>query len=284
MKNHNIILNKDARYVLDRLAKLKKNNKINNLYELDHLESRKEFKKIRNFFKQKNREEVTWSKNIRVKNFKIRHYRSIKKSPKEILPVMIFFHGGGWVVGDLDTHDEICRRLVNNSKFDLISVHYSLAPENPFPKAFLDAVDTIKWLVKNHEHLNIELEKILLCGDSAGGNLVAALGIYNREFLKRNIIYQILIYPVTIFSSNFPSKIKYDGIILSAKLMNWFEEKYLPRKDRIKYLNDWRLSPAKAGNLKNLPKTLLILAECDPLFDEGKYFASELKKIIMKLS
>ncbi len=278
MIRNDIKLDKEAKLVVEKLIKLRKERKIRSIDELDHIEGRIEFKKIRNYFKQKKIEKVIWKKDIKLRKCTLRHYRGKPNSPDIVLPVMIYFHGGGWVVGDLDTHDAICRKLVSNAKFDVISVDYSLAPENPFPRAVEDCVETLKWLSINHKELKINTEKILLCGDSAGGNLSAVLSIYNRDVLKKNIVYQILIYPATVFLSNFPSKKKYDGIILSANLMKWFENNYLLGKDPEKYKNDWRLSPAYARNLKGLPKTLIILAECDPLFDEGNYFAELLKK------
>ena len=273
-----ILLNKEAKLVVEKLIKLRKQGKIRGIDELGHVEGRIEFKKIRNYFKQKKVDQVVWKKDIRLRHCTLRHYRGKPNSPDIILPIMLYFHGGGWVVGDLDTHDAICRKLASKAKFDVISVDYSLAPENPFPRAVEDCIETLKWLSLNHKKLKVTTEKILLCGDSAGGNLAAVLSIYNRDILKKNIIYQILIYPATVFFSNFPSKRKYDGIILSSNLMKWFENNYLSGKDPEKYKNDWRLSPANAQNLKDLPKTLIILAECDPLFDEGNYFAELLKK------
>ena len=278
MNTKDIILNKDAKLVIEKLIALKKEKKIRNIDQLAHEEGRKEFKKIRNYFKEKKVEEVTWAKDIKIKDFKVRHYRCKNNSLNRVLPAMIFFHGGGWVLGDIETHDHVCRKLVNNANFDVISVGYSLAPESPFPCAVEEAIETLRWLVSEHKKININLEKILICGDSAGGNLASVLSIYNRDKLKYNIKLQILIYPVTSFSSNFPSKKKYDGLILSKDLMQWFEKKYLPQSIREKYLNDWKLSPIKASSLSNLPKTLLILAECDPLFDEGKYFGDLLNK------
>ncbi len=278
MITRKIKLDKDAKLVINKILELKSEKKIRNISDLNHIEGRKEFKKIRNYFKKKEIEKVTWVYDTKIKNFKVRHYRGRKNSTDEILPVMIFFHGGGWVLGDLETHDSVCRSLVTESKFDLIAVDYSLAPEFRFPKAVEDSIDTLKWISEEHEKLKVDPEKIIVCGDSAGGNLASVLSIYNRDILKKNIFYQILIYPATTFSTYFPSKEKYEGIILSKELMEWFEKKYLPEENKKKFINDWRLSPTKSKNLKNLPPTLLILAECDPLYDEGNYFAELLKK------
>lgn len=211
---------------------------------------------------------------ILVKKTKInaRYYKGLKNKDK-YSPILIFFHGGGWVIGDLDTHDVICRQLANEGNFDVISVAYRLAPEYKFPVAINDAIDSINFISSNPYNLAYDKSKIALCGDSAGGNIAAVCSINAKINSYPQILFQALIYPSTHLGSNYQSMEKYDGFILSKQLMKWFEEKYLDKKD----LNDWRAAPILYDNLKGLPETLLIVAGCDPLRDEGEAFAKALK-------
>ena len=191
---------------------------------------------------------------------------------------MIYFHGGGWVLGNANTHDQVCSILVNKGKYDLISVEYSLAPESIFPKAINEGKKILKSISKSKFGLKINNNKIILCGDSAGGTIAAVLANYNKNILKANIILQVLVYPATHMFSKYDSKNKYDGLILNKKLMKWFEDHYCPQKIRKKYVNDPRLSPIKNKNMIGLPDTLIVLAECDPLYDEGIMYGKKLKE------
>ena len=191
---------------------------------------------------------------------------------------MIYFHGGGWVLGNADTHDQVCSILVNKGKYDLISVEYSLAPESIFPKAINEGKKILKSISKNKFGLKINNKKIILCGDSAGGNIATVLANYNKNTLKANVIFQVLLYPATHMFSKYDSKHKYDGLILNKKLMKWFEEHYCPKRIRKKYVNDPRLSPIKNKKMTGMPDTLIVLAECDPLYDEGLLYGKKLKE------
>ncbi len=221
-----------------------------------------------------------------IKNFKIpnprrdipcRYYRGLKNLNSTLLPVMVFFHGGGWVIGDLDTHDTICRQLSNQGNFDVISVDYRLGPEHPFPAAVEDAFLSIKWIATNGDKkLNIIKNKIAVCGDSAGGNLatVACLNsIENGPF----ICFQSLIYPSIDFGNKYNSHEKYDGLILSKELMDYFENHYLSNKKVISNEEQWKLAPIKSEKLAMLPPTFIAIAECDPLSDEGIEYSNRLK-------
>ena len=262
-------LSKSSELIIEELKKLKQRSIIKEIQNLSPVEARNEFSKIRNIFAYKYKKKVLEVKNFEVDNISVRYYRGISNSKDDILPVMIYFHGGGWVLGDLDTHDQICRKLVSNAKYDIISVDYSLAPESPFPQAVKEGKKILKKISKSKLGLNIDNSKIIVCGDSAGGNIAAVLWNYNNNVLKANILFQVLIYPVTHFLGDFGSKTKYDGLILNKKLMIWFENHYLPKELRKKNNNDVRLSPIKEKKFNGLPDTLIILAECDPLYDEG---------------
>ena len=130
------------------------------------------------------------------------------------MPLTIFFHGGGWVIGDLDTHDVVCRQLANEGKFDVLSIDYRMGPEHRFPTAINDAINSINWIVKNSLNFPINKEKIAVCGDSAGGNIAAVCCINSKINNGPKISFQALIYPSTHLGSHYKSKEKYDGYIL----------------------------------------------------------------------
>ncbi len=276
-------LSKSSQAVIDTLKHLKQKRLIKDINSLSAKKARHEFSKIRGYFEYKKKIEATFIKNFKIENIPVRYYRGKNNSKNEELPVMIYFHGGGWVVGDLDTHDQICQMLVSNSKYDIISVDYSLAPESTFPKAINEGIKILKAIAKSKFNLKINNKKIMLCGDSAGGNIATVLCNYNKNRLKANILLQVLIYPATHMFSQYESKNKYDGLILNKKLMSWFEDHYCPKNIRDKYVNDIRLSPIKNNKMKGMPDTLIILAECDPLYDEGYLYGSRLKENNVKV-
>ena len=271
-------LSKSSSHVINTLKSLKFKGLIKDIQTLSARKARVEFLKIRSHFSYKNEIDVLIKKNFKIGNIPVRYYRGKNKSKNEILPIMIYFHGGGWVLGSADTHDQVCSLLVNNGRYDLISVEYSLAPEAIFPQAINEGKSILKSIDKNKFGLNINNKKIILCGDSAGGNIATALANYNKNILKANVILQVLFYPVTHMFSRYDSKNKYDGLILNKKLMKWFEDHYCPNKIRKKYIDDPRLSPIKNKQMKGMPDTLLVLAECDPLYDEGLLYGKKLKK------
>ena len=269
-------LSKSSSKVMNTLKSLKERNVIKEIQNLSVEKARLEFTKIRSYFSYKNEIDVLIKKDFKIENIPVRYYRGRNKSENEILPIMIYFHGGGWVLGSTDTHDQVCSTLVNKGQYDLISVDYSLAPEAIFPKAINEGKKILKSISKNKFGLKINNNKIILCGDSAGGNIATVLANYNTNTLKAKVILQVLIYPATHMFSKYDSKNKYDGLILNKKLMKWFEDHYCPIQIRKKYINDPRLSPIKNKNMKGMPDTLLVLAECDPLYDEGLLYGKKL--------
>ena len=271
-------LSKSSLTVINTLKSLKERGLIKEIQNLSVQKARIEFSKIRSYFSYKKNIDVLIKKNFKIENISVRYYRGKNKSKNEILPVMIYFHGGGWVLGNANTHDQVCSILVNKGKYDLISVEYSLAPESIFPKAINEGKKILKSISKSKFGLKINNNKIILCGDSAGGTIAAVLANYNKNILKANIILQVLVYPATHMFSKYDSKNKYDGLILNKKLMKWFEDHYCPQKIRKKYVNDPRLSPIKNKNMIGLPDTLIVLAECDPLYDEGIMYGKKLKE------
>ena len=278
MNKKNLKLNSDAFKVLEKLRELKNKKKIYQLNDLNPVSARTEYKKIRKFFQKKISQRKVIIRDLIIEGVKVRHYSCILKNTSNPRPLMIFIHGGGWVVGDLDTHNNICIKLATRAEYDIISIDYSLAPEFPFPKGLEDCIKVLHWVVGEQKKVNICKDKIILCGDSAGGNLALVLSLYNRDFLKANIILQILVYPATIFAADFISKKEFDGLILSKNLLSWFEDNYVPKSVRKKYINCWKLSPGKAKSFRSLPSSFIALAECDPLYDEGFYLSEQLKK------
>ena len=276
-------LSKSSLGVVNTLKSLKEKDLIKELQNLSVQEARAEFSKIRAHFAYKKKIDVLIKKDLKVENIPVRYYRGKNKSKYDILPIMIYFHGGGWVLGNADTHDQVCSILANEGKYDLISVEYSLAPEAIFPKAINEGKKILKSISQNKHGLKINNNKIILCGDSAGGNIATVLASYNKNTLKANIIFQVLIYPATHMFSKYDSKNKYEGLILNKKLMKWFEDHYCPNKIRKKYINDPRLSPIKNKQMKGMPDTLIVLAECDPLYDEGLLYGKKLKKNNVKV-
>ena len=247
------------------------------MYNMNHMEARASYLAMRSALSPPT-PKILKSINIKipVENQKIsaRYYRGINKDEKELLPLTIFFHGGGWVIGDLDTHDVVCRQLANEGQFDVLAIDYRMGPEHRFPTAINDAIDSINWVNKNPLDLPIMNNKIAVCGDSAGGNIAAVCCINSKINAEPKIKFQALIYPSTHLGSNYKSKEKYDGYILSKLLMKWFEEKYINKNQ----LNDWRAAPILFEDLSNLPNTLIVVAGCDPLRDEGIAYGEELKK------
>ena len=247
------------------------------MYNMNHMEARASYLAMRSALSPP-APKILKSINIKipVENQKIsaRYYRGINKDEKELLPLTIFFHGGGWVIGDLDTHDVVCRQLANEGQFDVLAIDYRMGPEHRFPTAIDDAINSINWVNKNPLDLPIMNNKIAVCGDSAGGNIAAVCCINSKINGEPKIKFQALIYPSTHLGSNYKSKEKYDGYILSKLLMKWFEEKYINKNQ----LNDWRAAPILFEDLSNLPNTLIVVAGCDPLRDEGIAYGEALQK------
>ena len=200
--------------------------------------------------------------------------RIFRPSANTDLPVLVYFHGGGWVQGDLDTHDNITRALCQYGDCVVVSVDYRLAPEHRFPAAFDDAYTATCWVAANATELGIDPTRLAVGGDSAGGNLAAAVAQRGRDDSALAIAFQLLIYPVTDLSLGFPSMQEFaDGYRLTRAAMACFIEHYLgPQGNR----NDPRAAPLLAPDLTGLPPALVLTAGCDPLRDEGKAYADKL--------
>jgi acetyl esterase len=186
-------------------------------------------------------------------------------------PVVMYFHGGGWVIGGIESSDGLCRSLANASRCIVVSVDYRLAPEHPFPAAVDDAFAATLWAAENASSLGGDPLRIAVCGDSAGGNLAAVVAQIARDRGNLTIQFQLLIYPVTDAACDTPSYSENaEGYFLTKNGMQWFWNHYIPKKvDR----EQPGASPLRAGNFAGLPDALVITAEFDPLRDEGERYA-----------
>jgi acetyl esterase len=206
----------------------------------------------------------------------VRLYRP-KNSGDATLPVLVYFHGGGWVLGYLDALDATCAQLANAAGCAVVSVDYRLAPENKFPKAVDDAYASTAWVAANAKTLGIDPNRIAVGGDSAGGNLAAVVCIMARDAGgKLPIKYQLLIYPVTNAAMDTPSFRRFaQGYLLTSPAMAWFYSLYLNTPDEGR---DWRVSPLRAASLANLPPAFVLTAGYDPLRDEGEEYGVRLMR------
>src|SRR5476651_2331709 len=206
----------------------------------------------------------------------VRLYRPDKASPEAKLPGLLYAHGGGWVFGNLDSHDVLCAQLAIEAGIAVMAVDYRLAPETRFPGAFDDVVSGLQWLAANGPAVGIDPSKLAVGGDSAGGNLAAAVAIWARDNKGPKLRMQLLAYPVTDGVERTESyTLFYEGYGLGGATMEWFFDHYLPDKNA---RHDWRLSPIRAASLANLPPALVITAGYDPLRDEGRAYAWRLQK------
>jgi acetyl esterase len=188
-------------------------------------------------------------------------------------PLLMFFHGGGWVIGDLDSHDETCRQLCAGVNAVVVAVDYRLAPETKFPGPLEDCYAATCWAVEQAVELGADAARLCVAGDSAGGNLAAAVCLLARERQGPDISHQLLIYPVTDHSCDTPSyRDNGEGYFLTADMMHWFWGHYLADPDQAK---DPLASPLLA-DLTALPSATVITAEYDPLRDEGIAYAEAL--------
>jgi acetyl esterase len=206
----------------------------------------------------------------------IRIYRPDKAAAETRLPALVYAHGGGWVFGNLDSHDVLCAQLAIEAGIAVLAVDYRLAPETRFPGAFDDVVTALQWLAANGPAIGVDPAKLAIGGDSAGGNLAAAVAIWARDNKGPRLRLQLLAYPVTDITARSESYGSFaDGYGLNAATMEWFIDHYTPdRKSR----DDWRVSPLKARSLANLPPALVVTAGYDPLRDEGRAYAWRLQQ------
>jgi acetyl esterase len=191
-------------------------------------------------------------------------------------PVLVYFHGGGWVLGNLDTHDRVGRSLANRADCVVVSVDYRLAPEHRFPAAPEDAYAATRWAADNAAAFGGDGRRLAVAGDSAGGNLAAVVALMARDRGGPELSLQVLVYPVTDHDFDTPSYLEHaEGLMLWRAGMIWFWDHYAPEAaDR----GHPHASPLRAESLAGLPPALVITAEYDPLRDEGEAYAARLRE------
>jgi acetyl esterase/lipase len=190
-------------------------------------------------------------------------------------PALVYYHGGGWVIGDLYTHDGLCRSITNAARCAVLSVDYRLAPESKYPVAVEDSYAALLWIVANAERLGIDRRRIAVGGDSAGGNLATVMALVARDRTGPRLALQVLIYPVTDHDLDTRSyRENATGYILTREGMRWFWNHYLAREAQGR---EPYASPLRAPSLAGLPQALVITAEYDPLCDEGEAYAARLR-------
>jgi acetyl esterase len=203
----------------------------------------------------------------------VRVYRPEGQAP---FPGLVYFHGGGWVIGSLETHDGSCRELANRAGCVVVSVDYRLAPEHRYPAAAEDCFAATKWVAEHAGELGIDPKRLAIGGDSAGGNLAAVVALMAREPRGPALRHQLLIYPVTDADFTRPSyRENAEGYLLSTKAMEWFWNHYVP--DSAQRAEPFA-SPLRAKDLAGLPPAFVLTAEYDPLRDEGEAYAKRLQQ------
>lgn len=189
-------------------------------------------------------------------------------------PLVVFFHGGGWVIGTIESHDATCRALASASGCAVASVEYRLAPETCFPAAPEDCYAATKWLSENAFDFGVDGTRVAVAGDSAGGNLAAVVSLMAREEGGPKISYQVLIYPAVDVLGEYPSRTENaEGYFLTASAMKWFYGHYIQDEA---HAREPLASPLLAGDHSGLPPAIVITAGYDPLRDEGEAYAKKL--------
>jgi len=205
-----------------------------------------------------------------------RFYRPLGSMSGQALPCLVFAHGGGWVVGDLDTHDHPARTIANRSGCAVLSVDYRLAPEHRFPAAVEDFGQAVHYAAANAAALGIDPERLAVGGDSAGGNLAAVAALMARDGTLPPLRFQMLVYPVLEMAQTHNSYARHtEGLPLIASTMRWFRKHYAPEPAS---WDDWRASPLRASSLAGAAPAFVLTVGHDPLSDEGRDYAARLER------
>ena len=203
----------------------------------------------------------------------VRIYRGVG-APPEDGPGLLYLHGGGWVIGNLESHDEICRWFANLGQCTVVCPDYRLAPEHKFPAAVMDCAATLDFMAGSAAELGIDPRRIAVAGDSAGGNLAAVLALLSRSGEAPAVAAQLLLYPNTEAAQTADSYRRFsNGFGLTAATMKWFRDHYIRNTSDIA---DWKVSPLRAENLAGAPPAFVAIAGHDILADEGSAYVARL--------
>jgi acetyl esterase len=206
----------------------------------------------------------------------LRIYRGAGTAPGDTLPALVYFHGGGWVIGDLDTHDGLCRHLANAAQCIVVAVDYRLAPEHKFPAAVEDCFDATLWIAQEAAAFGIDRERLAVGGDSAGGNLAAVVSLIARDRGAPKLRCQALLYAAVECGMTHASHDRFaEGYLLTRPTMKWFYDQYLRGPVDV---DDWRASPLRAADLSGVAPALVLTAGNDVLCDEGQAYARRLQE------
>jgi acetyl esterase len=258
------MLDPQARALLDLMIE----RKVPPTHTLSPADARRMYLERKNFT-QPDPPAVAEVRELTAGNIPLRLYRPAAG----VLPLVVYFHGGGWVIGDRDTHDVLCRTLATNSGCAVLSVDYRLAPEHRFPAAVDDCIAATQYAQREAASLGIDAARIAVGGDSAGGNLAATVAIALRD-AGTPLAFQLLIYPATDMRAVAPSHTHNgQGYLLTADSIAYYRGHYMNGPDS---WGDWRASPLLAGDLSRLPPALVLTAGYDPLRDEGRQYADAL--------
>ncbi len=204
----------------------------------------------------------------------IRLYRPAGTTASDVLPALVWYHGGGWLLGDLDSHDVPCRRFANAARCRVIAVDYRMAPEHVFPAAVDDCVAVTKYVFDNAASLGVDPGKVAVGGDSAGGNLAAVMALMSRDGTLPPVAFQLLIYPATDMTMTTVSSTTIGpGVPLTSATMKWFIDYYAKGHE-----TDWRASPIRAASVAGTAPALVLTCTHDPLRDEGIEYAKRLER------
>jgi acetyl esterase len=264
------MLNEQAQKMMDAA----KGAGIPPVYSLTVPEARERMRKA--FIRTDGVQEVTSvrEEDISLSDHPIR-VRIYAPNPGNNLPCILFFHGGGWTLNDLDTHDDLCRSICSDVEAVVISVDFRLAPEHKFPAAIDDSYAALEWVFENHGRLGIDTDRIAVAGDSSGATQATVVCRLARDRGLPAIRYQWLLYPVTDFYDR--NTVSYEenatGYSLDREMMVWFWGNYI---DDTTDRNDSRLCPLRCDDLAGMPPGLVMTAHYDPLRDEGETYAKKL--------
>ncbi|MBB3897969.1 alpha/beta hydrolase [Roseococcus suduntuyensis] len=205
-----------------------------------------------------------------------RLYRPAGSAPGQVLPGMLYMHGGGWVFGDIDTHDHLARSLANEAGCAVLSVDYRLAPEHRFPAAIEDCAAAFRHMAANAASYGMDPARLAVGGDSAGGSMAAVLALMARDGALPPVKFQLLLYPATDMAMRHESYARFTGgVPLTTVIMEWFRDHYAPDPTT---WNDWRASPLRASSLAGTAPAYVLTVAHDPLCDEGRDYAARLER------